>query len=66
MKGELLDYSIQSVTRGKDALGEVTIKVKFKDRSVIGHGASEDILVASAKAYLNAINKVLSQTKLKQ
>ncbi len=60
MKGELLDYSIQSVTRGKDALGEVTIKVKFKDTSVIGHGANEDILVASAKAYLNAINKVLS------
>jgi len=60
MKGELLDYSIQSVTHGKDALGEVTIKVKFKDKKVIGHGASEDILVASAKAYLNAINKVLS------
>ena len=65
MKGELLDYSIQSVTRGKDALGEVTIKVKFKDRKVIGHGASVDIIVASAKAYLNAINKVLSQANLK-
>ena len=60
MKGELLDYAIQSVTRGKDALGEVTIKVKFGDQKVIGHGASEDIIVASAKAYLNAINKVLS------
>ena len=60
MRGELLDYSIQSVTHGKDALGEVTIKVKFKDKKVIAHGASEDILVASAKAYLNAINKVLS------
>lgn len=64
MKGELLDYSIQSVTHGKDALGEVTIKVKFKDKKVIGHGASEDILVASAKAYINAINKVLSQAHL--
>src|SRR3989338_5371389 len=60
MRGELLDYSIQSVTHGKDALGEVTIKVKFKDKKVIAHGASEDILVASAKAYLNAINKALS------
>ena len=59
---QLLEYSIQSVTHGKDALGEVTIKVRFKDKSVIGHGASEDIIVASAKAYLNAINKVLSQT----
>jgi 2-isopropylmalate synthase len=61
-KGELLDYSIQSVTHGKDALGEVTIKVKIKDKSVIAHGASTDIVEASAKAYLNAINKVLSAT----
>ncbi len=65
MKGELLDYSIQSVTRGKDALGEVTIKVKFKDQIVIGHGASEDVIVASAKAYVNAINKVLTQSSQK-
>ena len=63
MKGELLDYSIQSVSRGKDALGEVTIKVKIKGKSVIAHGASTDIVVASAKAYINAINKVLAQRK---
>ncbi|MCK5015105.1 MAG: 2-isopropylmalate synthase [Candidatus Omnitrophica bacterium] len=61
IKGELLDYSIQSVTHGKDALGEVTVKVKMKEKSVITHGASTDILEASAKAYINAINKVLSQ-----
>ena len=61
IKGELLDYSIQSVTSGKDALGEVTVKVKIQGKSVIAHGASTDILEASAKAYLNAINKVLSQ-----
>ncbi|MDP8266136.1 MAG: 2-isopropylmalate synthase [Candidatus Aceula meridiana] len=60
-KGELLDYSIQSVTRGKDALGEVTVKVKLKDKKYIGHGASTDILEASAKAYLNAINKMIAQ-----
>jgi 2-isopropylmalate synthase len=60
-KGELLDYSIQSVTHGKDAIGEVTIKVRIKGKSVISHGASTDILVASAKAYINAINKVLAQ-----
>jgi len=62
-KGELLDYSIQSVTQGKDALGEVTVKVKIKGKSVIAHGASTDILEASAKAYLNAINKVISQKR---
>ncbi|MDZ4242402.1 MAG: 2-isopropylmalate synthase [Candidatus Omnitrophota bacterium] len=60
MKGELLDYSIQSVSRGKDALGEVTIKVKLRGRKVIAHGASTDIIVASAKAYINAVNKVLA------
>jgi 2-isopropylmalate synthase len=63
IKGELLDYSIQSVTQGKDALGEVTIKVKIKDKKVIAHGASTDIIVASAKAYINAINKVLAQAE---
>lgn len=61
MKGELIDYSIKSVTEGKDALGEVTIKVKLKGKKVIAHGASTDIIVASAKAYINAINKVIAQ-----
>jgi len=60
MKGELLDYAIQSVTRGKDALGEVTVKVKFRDKIVITRGTSTDILEASAKAYINAVNKALS------
>jgi 2-isopropylmalate synthase len=60
LKGELLDYAIQSVTRGKDALGEVTIKLKVGDKSVIAHGTSTDILEASAKAYINAVNKALS------
>ncbi len=61
MKGELLDYSIQSVTQGKDALGEVTIKVNIKGKKVIAHGTSTDIIVASAKAYVDAINKVIAQ-----
>jgi len=61
IKGKLLDYSIQSVTQGKDALGEVTVKVKMKGKNVIAHGTSTDILEASAKAYINAVNKVLSQ-----
>ncbi len=60
MRGQLLDYSIRSVTRGKDALGEVTLKARIKNKIVITHGASTDILVASAKAYINAINKALS------
>ena len=65
--GKLLDYSIHSVTQGKDALGEVTVKVQFKGKSVIAHGTSTDIFEASAKAYINALNKVLFQeSNLKQ
>lgn len=63
MKGELLDYSIRSVSQGKDALGEVTIKVAFDQISVVAHGASTDIVEASAKAYINAINKFLAQVE---
>ena len=42
-----------------DAIGEVTVKVKEQGRSFVGHGASTDIIEASAKAYINAINKVI-------
>jgi len=61
IKGKLLDYSIQSVTQGKDALGEVSIKVNLKGKNIIARGTSTDIIVASAKAYVNAVNKVISQ-----
>jgi len=60
IKGELLDYSIRSVSRGQDALGEVTIKVKLQGKTIVSHGTSTDILEASAKAYINAINKFLA------
>lgn len=59
MKGELMDYSIQAVTKGKDAFGEVTLRVKSKGKVVIGKAASTDVIEASAKAYLNAINKLI-------
>ncbi|MBN2453546.1 MAG: 2-isopropylmalate synthase [Candidatus Omnitrophica bacterium] len=55
--GKLMDYQIRSVTRGKDALGEVSIKVGSKGKVFSGRGASTDIIEASIKAYLNAINK---------
>lgn len=55
----LTDYSIRSVTEGQDAIGEVTIKVQDNGHTVIGHGASTDVVEASAKAYIDAINKVL-------
>ena len=59
MKLNLVDYSLHSVTGGKDALGEVMVKVQAKGRMVTGRGASTDIIEASAKAYLNAINRLI-------
>jgi 2-isopropylmalate synthase len=58
---ELEEYSLKAVTEGKDALGEVTVKVLKNDRFFIGRGVSTDIVEASIKAYLNAINRVISE-----
>jgi 2-isopropylmalate synthase len=60
LKLELTDYSIHAVTGGKDAIGEVTVRVRQDGRSVIGTGASTDIIEASARALVDAINKLLS------
>ncbi len=57
--GKLLDYNIQAVTVGKDALGEVSLRVAFDDDVVGGKAASTDIVQASAAAYLSCINRVL-------
>lgn len=57
IKGELLDYRLEAVTKGKDAIGEVNLKVKIKNRVIAGRGSSTDIIEASILAYLNAVNK---------
>ncbi len=59
MGGKLLDYQVKSVTGGKDALGEVSVKIGRKGSVVSGRGASTDIIEASIKAYVNAVNKLL-------
>ncbi len=59
MTGKLLDYQIRSVTSGKDALGEVSIKIESKGRIISGRGASTDIIEASVKAYINVVNKLV-------
>ncbi|MEK6545605.1 MAG: alpha-isopropylmalate synthase regulatory domain-containing protein, partial [Nitrospinota bacterium] len=56
--GKLISYSIRAVTGGKDAIGEVVVKVNFNGEMIMGKGASTDVIEASAKAYLNAVNKV--------
>ncbi|MCE5203311.1 MAG: 2-isopropylmalate synthase [Coriobacteriales bacterium] len=61
---ELTEFSVQSVTHGIDALGEVTIRVTSEDGRVFtGRGAHSDIIVASAKAYTNALNRLLVATE---
>jgi len=58
--GNLVEYNVQAVTQGHDALGDVTLKVDFGDgRLITGKGASTDVIEASARAYLNAINRTL-------
>ncbi|PIQ85629.1 MAG: 2-isopropylmalate synthase [Candidatus Omnitrophica bacterium CG11_big_fil_rev_8_21_14_0_20_45_26] len=61
MKLKLVDYSIQSVTSGKDAVGEVNVKLLHQNREVSGRGTSTDVIEASVKAYLFAVNKICSQ-----
>ncbi len=57
-KSKLDAYLVKGITGGTDALGEVTVKVEELGKKVAGHGADTDIIVASAKAYVNALNKL--------
>ncbi|MBN6186652.1 2-isopropylmalate synthase [Aneurinibacillus sp. BA2021] len=57
----LEDYKIVSVTHGKDALGEVYVRLSQGDYTVQGRGVSTDVLDASAKAYLRAVNKLIAR-----
>ena len=52
---ELQLYSVNAVTQGTDSQGEVTVRLQKDGRIINGQGADTDILVASAKAYLNAV-----------
>jgi len=54
----LLTYAVKAITGGTDALGEVTVRLEAEGRTSFGHGADTDIILASAKAYLNALNRM--------
>ena len=56
---ELELYSVNNITSGTDSQGEVTVRLKLDGRIVNGQGADTDIVIASAKAYVNAINKII-------
>ncbi len=55
----LTEFAVKAVTEGIDAMGEVTIRIQTDGQIFTGRGASTDIIVASAKAYMNALNKLL-------
>ena len=60
---ELLLYSVNAVTQGTESQGEVTVRLARAGRIVNGVGADTDIVVASAKAYLSALNKLQDKTE---
>ena len=59
----LTEFSVKSVTEGIDAIGEVLIRVESEGVTYTGRGADTDIISASAKAYMNALNRLLSAKK---
>ncbi|HEX3606289.1 MAG TPA: 2-isopropylmalate synthase [Candidatus Dormibacteraeota bacterium] len=61
MPTELVDFTVRAVTGGLDAMGEASVRVRHEERIFSGHGADTDIIVASAKAYCSALNKVAAE-----
>lgn len=63
MKVELEEYSIDAVTGGRDAQGEVSVRIRSGEQTVKGYGLSTDIIEASILAYINAINNLIYETE---
>jgi len=63
---KLTEFTVKSVTEGIDAIGEVLIRIESNGASYTGRGADTDIIVASAKAYMNALNRLLAVRKAKK
>ena len=63
---ELQLYSVNNITNGTDAQGEVTVRLERGGRIVNGQGADTDIVIASAKAYINALNKIIEPVQQRE
>ncbi|MEM9977409.1 MAG: 2-isopropylmalate synthase [Cyanobacteria bacterium P01_D01_bin.2] len=61
---DLIEYSVQSVTAGIDAMGDVTVRLRHSQRIYSGHAANTDIVVASANAYMQALNRLYGSTQV--
>ncbi len=65
--GDLAEFSVKAITRGIDAIGEVTARIQAEDGKIYtGRGADNDIIVSSAKAYVNAINRMIQTARSKE
>ena len=58
-KYELDDFRIESVTEGKEAMGSAVVKLRFDGKLYSGNGISTDIIGASIRAYISAVNKIV-------
>ena len=63
MPNRLTEFRVDAVTEGIDAIGDVTIRVEKGGKTYAGRGSDTDIIVASAKAYMNALNRLISITQ---
>lgn len=62
--GDLTEFAVKAITRGIDAIGEVVVRVTSDDGMVyVGRGADNDIIVSAAKAYVNAINRMIQMSR---
>jgi 2-isopropylmalate synthase len=66
VKARLKSYQVQAVTRGLDAMGDVSVKIDIAGHDVVGRGVSPDIIEASARAYVNAINRAMQKGLLEK
>lgn len=66
IEGHIAEFNVSAVTGGEDALGEVTMRVVYKGRNVSGRGTDTDILAASAKAFLHAVNKFIEMGQFEE
>jgi 2-isopropylmalate synthase len=66
VKAKLVAYQVQAITKGLDAMGDVTIKLDIEGADVVGRGVSPDIIEASARAYINAINRAVQKGLLEK
>lgn len=61
----LTEYRVDAVTEGIDALGDVTIRIEKGEHAYVGRGSDTDIIVASAKAYMNALNRLIATEEMR-